>query len=109
MGVHGLHRVVGPLDEVEAHAERRAPLLQLEANAQAGFTCFGKDAEHVRPLRRPAVLQGRQGIDEPRHASAAIERAEEDAAPFDGDDQHRRRDDVLGVAVPQTRFSSSTT
>ena len=58
-----------------------------------------RHAQHVRPLRRPAVLDRGHRVDEPAHRAAIVEGAEQDAAALDRDDQDRRRDDILGIGV----------
>ncbi len=99
VGVGGLERVVGPLDEVQPHGERGLALGQLQARPEAGGAHLRRHAQHVRPLRRPAVLDRRHRVHEPAHPPAIVEGAQQDAAALDRDDEHRRRDDVLGVGV----------
>ena len=56
------------------------------------------------PLRRPALLPSRDGIDEPRHFSLIVERPQQYAAAFDRHDQHWCRHDIFGVGVTPDLF-----
>src|SRR5262249_16662786 len=58
-----------------------------------------RHAQHVGPLRQPAVLDRRDRVYEPLHRPPLVERAEQNAAAFDRDEEHRRRDDVFGIGV----------
>ena len=99
MGVDGLQRVVGPLDQVQPHRQRRVPLRQLQPHPEPGAARLRHHPEHVRPLARPAVLDRRNRVDETFHRALVVEGAEQDAAALDRDDQHRRRYDIFGVGV----------
>ena len=101
--VECLEWIVGPLDQVDAHAECPLTLEQLEGDADAGASVGVEHAEHVRPLRRHAFLHRGNGINERDHAGS-VERTCEDAAALHGDRENRHRHDVTVPDAPDFAF-----
>ncbi len=99
MGVERLQRIIRPLDQLDAHRESRAALRQLEQPPQAGGAGIRHHAEHVRPLCGYAALPSGNRVHEPVHLPRVVEGAEQNAAALHRDDEHGRRDDVLGIGV----------
>src|SRR5258706_2787809 len=99
MRIERLQRVVGPLNQIDAHAHRLLALREFEAKAQAARSRIRCYAKHVRPLNGPSILHSGNRIDEPLHLTRFIERAEENAAALDRYDKNSRWDDVFRVGV----------
>jgi hypothetical protein len=99
VGVHRLQRIVGPLDQVEAHRHRSIALHQLQRPAQTGAAIAVDDPRHVRPLRRLAVLDAGQRVDEADHA-LAVECADQDAAAVHRHGEDRHRHDIVIAGTP---------
>ena len=64
MRVQHLQRIERPLDHVEAHRDRALPLCELQTQTETRASRVPGHAEHVRPLRRPSVLERRNGVHE---------------------------------------------
>ena len=99
MGVQRLHRIEGPLDEIETHRQRAIALHQLQTVADAVSSVVLNDAEHVRPLRRPPFSDAGQRVHKADHP-LAVERADQDAAAFDADRENRDGYDVIVPRPP---------
>ena len=84
---------------VDPQLERGLALRELQSRAESRGAHLRRHTQHVRPLRRTPVLDSGHGVNEPSHGSPVVERAEQDAAALDRDDEDRRWDDVLGVGV----------
>ena len=100
MGVERLQGIVGPLDEVDSHAQGALALREFELQSQAGGSRVGTHAQHVRPLRHSAILQCGERIDEALHFVRNIEPAKENPTALDRDDQNRGWNDIFRVGVP---------
>ena len=81
VGVDRLQRIVSPLDQVEAHVQDAAALLELQHPADASAPERRQDAQHVRPVREAAAPDRGQRVDHPHESAGRIERADEDRAP----------------------------
>jgi hypothetical protein len=99
VGVRRLERIVGPLDQIDPHRQGVLALRQLQTETQSAIPRVEGDAEHVRPLREPPVLDARYRVDESLQRAARIQSPKQYSAPLDRDDEDRRWNHVLGVRV----------
>src|SRR5258708_19421000 len=109
MRVERLERIVGPLDDVDAHPERARALCQLQPQAQAGVAGVARNPEHVRPLNEPAVLQRQDRVDKPFHRPTLAEGPGKNPAPLQCPDPHAPSTPPPALPLPPPVLSPPAT